>query len=61
MNNTNKFKKPPIGIEPEYIWKQKRYEELCKAIGRYVIYGMDVPFEWVNESKKLLVDLEKTE
>jgi len=28
--------KPPIGIEPEFIWRERRIEELIRAISRYV-------------------------
>lgn len=52
-----KREKPPVGIEPEYIWKEKRYEELCKAVGRYVIADITIPVEWLIEGKKLLKSL----
>lgn len=55
-----KREKPPVGIEPEYIWKEKRYEELCKAVGRYLITGREIPMEWMEEGKRLFEDIGKT-
>lgn len=43
------LKKPPIGIEPRYIWEKKRIKELKAAIKRYVDAGMEVPIEWITE------------
>jgi len=44
MNNDNLSitepdeKKPPIGITPEFIWKEDRARELARAIVRYLEY-----------------------
>ena len=54
--------KPPIGIVPERIWKQKRAEELTKAISRYVSerhYGNSehTIIAWCHELEGLVRDL----
>lgn len=54
-------KAPPIGIMPEYIWKRKRYSDLCDAIGRYVLAGMKPLPEWVEEGQRLLKEIESSE
>lgn len=43
------LKKPPIGIEPRYVWEKKRIKELKSAIKRYIDAGIEVPIEWVTE------------
>ena len=47
-------KRPPIGIEPEYIWKGKRLEALNGAITRYFNEGLPVSEEWVRERNSLI-------
>ena len=47
-------KEPPLGIMPEYMWKQKRYEELCGAIGRYILAGLEPLSAWIDEGRRLL-------
>jgi hypothetical protein len=49
--------RPPIGIEPEYIWKTKRLHELVLAAGRLIDAGRDVNFQWYLEMSKLVDDL----
>ena len=49
--------KPPLGIEPEYIWKQKRAFALLETIARYSTAGMSARNEWLTELGKLLVEL----
>ena len=51
-------RKPPIGVMPEYLWKKKRYNELCAAIGRYVMSGPEPLPEWIEEGKRLEAWLE---
>jgi hypothetical protein len=50
--------RPPIGIEPEYIWKTKRLHELVLAAGRLIDAGRDVNFQWYLEMSKLVDDLD---
>lgn len=58
MNDQSESKtKPPLGIEPEYIWKQKRAFALVEAIARYSIAGMSVRNEWLAELGELLREL----
>lgn len=43
----------PIGIMPEWLWKQLRYEELEAAMKRYVDAQMQIPSEWMHEYLRL--------
>lgn len=45
--------KPPIGIIPEWLWKEKRMEELEEAIHRYDFDGKPREKEWVDEYSQL--------
>ena len=51
--------KPPLGIMPEYIWKEKRRIELQKAIIRYLYVVKKVPEEWIREYNELVEYEEK--
>ena len=31
--------KPPLGVEPQEVWRKRRVEELASAISRYVTDG----------------------
>lgn len=46
--NTNK-RKPPSGLMPKYIWKEKRFYEVCSAITRYYQAGFEIPIKWIKE------------
>lgn len=46
--------KPPIGIMPEYIWKEQRLYELNQAIIRYINAGLSYPKEWGFERETLI-------
>lgn len=45
--------KPPLGLMPEWVWKEQRLEEITAAIMRYLIEGVFVPREWYNEQQRL--------
>lgn len=58
MNDQSEPKtKPPLGIEPEYVWRQKRAFALVEAIARYSTAGMSVREEWLTELGALLTEL----
>lgn len=48
------MKKPTLGVMPEIIWKEKRLEDLRRAIGET---NQIVPAEWTDELNRLLVDI----
>ncbi|MDV3603820.1 hypothetical protein CMU86_11695 [Elizabethkingia anophelis] len=48
------MEKPTLGIVPEQIWKDRRLEDLRKAIRRA---NHPVPAEWIDELNRLLVDI----
>jgi hypothetical protein len=50
------MKKPPIGIEPRFIWRARRMYELMAAITRYADAKLEIPCEWLSEIKELLND-----
>lgn len=45
--------KPPLGVVSKTIWDKKRYDELCTAIGRYIVCGETPPLEWAQEARQL--------
>lgn len=50
--------KPPIGIEPEWYWKEERYGRLAEAIKRYVDSGSHkIPPDWIDEYNRLCVEI----
>ena len=52
-------KKPPIGINPYYIWFEKRIWELDQAIVRYQESKRIIPVIWVKERNWLIKQLEE--
>jgi hypothetical protein len=48
--------KPPIGLQPEYRWREQRMYELIACINRYHESGFPVKPEWLEELRRLLVD-----
>lgn len=48
-----KSKKPPLGIMPMYIWRERRVKDICDAIKRYSLAGIHPPQEWFNELQSL--------
>ena len=41
--------KPPIGLRPEFIWRELRIEEILEAMERYCEAKMTVPPIWIEE------------
>ncbi len=54
MDSEEQQVKPPLGIEPEWIWKQKRCFELVRAIARYDAAGRCMDEAWFLELGKLI-------
>lgn len=50
-------KKPPLGLTPEFIWKEKRLNDICHAIARYVFAGLAPLPEWADEGRRLMEEL----
>jgi hypothetical protein len=50
--------KPPLGLMPEYIWIEKRIDEIEAAIKRYASADKFIPIEWVAECSFLRHQLE---
>lgn len=55
-----KPKKPPIGVMPEKLWRERRVVELLDAASRYVrAYGFcEKALEWIREVEEHLIVLE---
>ena len=49
--------RPPIGIEPDFIWKTKRLHELVLAASRFIEAGKGVKTAWLLEIHTLIGDL----
>lgn len=49
----SKFKRPPLGIIPKWLWDEKRKYELFETIVRYRVSGRLIPEIWRDE----LIDL----
>ena len=59
---SEQYKKSPLGVTPKKIWeqqcidsfKEKRLEDLKRAIIEYAKSDLVVPFEWLEEYNKLV-------
>jgi hypothetical protein len=51
----------PLGIIPEWLWKEQRYHELNKAIERYMEAKLSVPYEWLIEHFSLKNEMQSRE
>jgi hypothetical protein len=49
----SKYIKVPIGVVPEPIWKQTRFNNLGDAIKRYTDAALPVPEKWLEEYNRL--------
>lgn len=47
------YNKPPLGAMPKNIWDKKRYDDLCEAIGRFVVCGVIPLDELILEARAL--------
>lgn len=52
--NTDVYKKPPMGLHPEWWHKEDRIEEINDAIERYTKAKLYFPVEWLIERKDLI-------
>jgi hypothetical protein len=41
--------KPPLGIMPEWLWKEKRLQDIRDAIERYLEVNQPIPVNWIAE------------
>lgn len=47
----------PLGIMPQRIWKEKRFDELGEAILRYVREEFPIDPQWIEEWNNLIKEL----
>jgi len=57
------MKKPPLGVTPEYIWRQARMDELTRACRDYLEYAQvtgepitDTVGKWAEELMRLSIE-----
>lgn len=48
------MQRPPIGLKPQFVWKEERRCEVKAAIQRYLDAGSQVPPEWIAEYNELI-------
>jgi len=51
--------KPPIGIKPEWLWKEERMWALINCLSEHEKSGFAIQFEWVEELGELIPDFIK--
>lgn len=61
MKADKAIKKPPLGIIPEWAWKEQRHKELNDAIHRYIDAGVGVPINWIAEHYALGMEIQMRE
>jgi len=49
------LEKPPIGLIPYSIWKDKRFNDVSAAIARYYNFNLPIPPEWIEEFNVLVL------
>jgi hypothetical protein len=50
--------KPPIGITPEWLWKETRVWDLIECLSRHR-HQQSIPGPWFDELRRLLSEQEK--
>ncbi|MFL1672632.1 hypothetical protein [Paenibacillus dendritiformis] len=51
------IKKPPLYVMPQYIWNQKRIDDLLTAIGQFIEISYPIPIELIEEYNELVIKL----
>lgn len=51
--NEDYSQRPPLGVMPEWRWKELRVQELDDALNRYADEMKELPQEWINEKYEL--------
>jgi len=41
--------KPPVGLTPKMIWRQRRRQDIVDAMKRYADVGKVIPSEWIQQ------------
>lgn len=52
-------KKPPQGLLPRWRWLELRQQEIIAAMARYVEGATEIPEEWVEELRKVTLELKR--
>lgn len=48
-------KKPPLGLMPESLHREKRLKKVRAAIKRFYKAGHQIPIDWVKEYNELII------
>lgn len=49
-----KYKRPPFGLTPVWIWLEQRVDDINGAIQRYMDAGMEIDKKWIDERNNLI-------
>ena len=52
--DSERIEKPPLGLTPEFIWKEKRMNDIEDAIKRYLNDKKEIPLKWISEYNRLI-------
>lgn len=62
-DNAPKYKKPPLGITPRFIWDEtrnmQRMNEIKDGIDRYCEENLKIPLDWIIEYNELTDRIKK--
>lgn len=56
----NIIKKPSLGVEPEYIWRKQRIQNINEAM-KIRFYSEEIPTKWIEERNKHILWLAEYE
>ena len=51
--HARRAKRPPLGVEPRYVWEEARRQKLRRAITAYMAEDLMVPECWIEEWNEL--------
>lgn len=51
-------KKPPLGVEPRWLYEEQRLQDLGDAIYRYLSDKMPIQTEWIEEYNEIIKRME---
>lgn len=47
-------KKPPTGLTPQWVWNNKRLQDIKDAIHRYMEAEKEIDPEWIEEYNQII-------
>ena len=52
------IEKPPIGLIPEQIWKERRLSDINEVLQIYIKTNRPIPEYWISERNQILSELQ---